>query len=115
MAMGLCLGGLASAAVCTSRTTIELIPRAVDAVTAAFRTAAQGSEMAARLVPRTSLEELEGEWSILVSGAVASDALSKYCERTVSTCILSGVNLLPVLVAIADTTSLVQSGPPNAH
>ncbi|KEY74802.1 hypothetical protein S7711_06489 [Stachybotrys chartarum IBT 7711] len=82
MAMGLCLGGLASAAVCTSRTTIELIPRAVDAVVAAFRTGAQGSEMAARLVPRTASEELQGDWSIVVSGAGASDALSKYNERT---------------------------------
>jgi hypothetical protein len=82
--MGLCLGGLASAALCTSRTTIELVPRAVDAVKAAFRIGAQGSEMAARIVPRTSIDELEGEWSILVSGATAVDALNKYCERTVS-------------------------------
>lgn len=92
MAMGLCLGGLASAAVCTSRTTIELIPRAVEAVKAAFRVGVQGSEMAERLVPRTSRDELEGEWSILISGATASDVLSKYCERTVST-IIPGVKL----------------------
>jgi len=112
MAMGLCLGGLASAAVCTSRTSIELIPRAVLAVTVAFRIGAKGSEMAARLVPRTAIDELEGKWSILVSGATASDALDKYCERTVSTQLISGFNQFAGVVYDADT---IYSGPANAH
>jgi hypothetical protein len=85
MAMGLCLGGLPSAAVCSSRTTLDLVPRAVDAVVAAFRTGLQASETASRLVPRTAHDEFEGNWSMLFSGSADSEeALTKYCERTVS-------------------------------
>ncbi|KAK3319477.1 beta-ketoacyl synthase [Cercophora scortea] len=82
MALGLCLGGLASAAVCTSKTTISLIPRAVDAVVAAFRTGLQATETAKNFVPWSSQEEFEGNWSILLLGPTAPEALAKYLERT---------------------------------
>lgn len=86
IALGLCLGGLPSAAVCSSRNALDLIPRAVEAVKAAFRTGLKASEMAKRLVPRTSQEELDGSWAILCSGYTApSEALSKYWDRTVGT------------------------------
>jgi len=86
IALGLCLGGLPSAAICSSRSTLELIPRAVEAVKAAFRTGLQASETAKLLVPRTAQDEFEGNWSILCRGATASsEALNKYCERLVGT------------------------------
>lgn len=84
MTMGLCLGGLAAAAVSCSRTTLDLIPRAVDAVTAAFRSGMRASETAKRLVPRASKDELEGNWSMVFNGSTASEALDRFCERNVS-------------------------------
>lgn len=92
VALGLCLGGLPSAAVCSSRNTLDLVPRAVEAVKAAFRTGLKASEMAKRLVPRTSQDELDGSWAILCSGLAApSEALKKYFERTVRGSTPSGV------------------------
>ena len=84
MTMGLCLGGLAAAAVSCSRTTLDLIPRAVDAVIAAFRSGMHATETAKRLVPRASQDDLEGNWSMLFSGSTTDEALSKFCERNVS-------------------------------
>jgi hypothetical protein len=84
MAMGLCLGGLASAAVICSRTTLDLIPRAVDAVIAAFRTGMHATETAERLVPRASQHDLEGNWSMIFSGLASAEALESFCERNVS-------------------------------
>jgi hypothetical protein len=84
MTMGLCLGGLAAAAVSCSRTTLDLIPRAVDAVRAAFRSGMHATETAKRLVPQASHDDLEGNWSMIFSGLTSSEALSKFCERSVS-------------------------------
>jgi hypothetical protein len=84
MTMGLCLGGLAAAAVSCSRTTLDLIPRAVDAVVAAFRAGMHATEAAKRLVPRASQEELEGNWSMVFTGSTSAEALERFCERTVS-------------------------------
>lgn len=82
--LGLCLGGLPCAAVCASRTTLDLIPKAIEAVKAAFRTGMKASEIAKRLVPRTSQDEVDGNWAILCTGTTGpSEALRKYCERTV--------------------------------
>lgn len=91
MTLGLCLGGLPSAAICSSRTTLDLIPRAVEAVKAAFRTGLKAIEISKRLVPRTSYDEFEGSWSILCSGSTAPEAMNKYCERTVCIPSSSGV------------------------
>jgi hypothetical protein len=84
MVTGLCLGGLAAAAVSCSRTTLDLIPRAVDAVVAAFRVGMHASDTAKRLVPRASQDDLEGNWSMLFGGSMSVEALNKFCERKVS-------------------------------
>lgn len=84
MTVGLCLGGLAASAVSCSRTTLDLIPRAVDAVTAAFRAGMHATETAKHLVPRSSQYDSEGSWSMLFSGPTAAEALEKFCERNVS-------------------------------
>lgn len=82
--MGLCLGGLAAAAVSCSRNSLELIPRAIDAVKAAFRLGLHASETAKRIVSRASESELEKQWSMIFSGSASTEALSRYRERTVS-------------------------------
>ncbi|KAL2020283.1 hypothetical protein VTK56DRAFT_8607 [Thermocarpiscus australiensis] len=103
LAIGLCLGGLAAAAVSCSCSTLDLIPRAVDAVTAAFRTGMRGTETAKRLAP---LQDLEESWSMLFSGSAASESLAKFCEQ--SALPLSG---RPYVSASSPNTITV-SGPP---
>ncbi|KAI8952148.1 beta-ketoacyl synthase [Xylaria longipes] len=79
--IGLCLGGLAAAAVSCSRNTLDLIPRALDAVTTAFRIGMHGTEVAKHLVPRSSQADMEGNWSVLLSGSASAEALSEFCEQ----------------------------------
>ncbi|KAI0437215.1 beta-ketoacyl synthase [Xylaria telfairii] len=80
MTVGLCLGGLAAAAVSCSRTTLDLIPRAVDSVIAAFRAGMHATETAKSLVPRALQADLEGNWSMVFNGSTACEALEKFCE-----------------------------------
>ena len=70
---GICTGALASAAISSSRSLLELIPAAVHAVIIAFRAGLCASEV------RSSIEDFSDdspEWSIVVSG-ISTDAATK--------------------------------------
>ncbi|KAI1174098.1 beta-ketoacyl synthase [Nemania sp. FL0916] len=84
LVVGLCLGGLAAAAVSSSTTVAQLVDRAVDAVIAAFRIGYHGSETAKRLVPRGSDDEGQSNWSVLLGGPMAMESFTRFHERSVS-------------------------------
>ena len=80
---GLCTGALAAAAVSCSRSTLELIPMAVDAVIVAFRTGTHVTDVAQRIEPSDMSDQ---SWSIIVPGlAAAEEAVDQFCEQTVRT------------------------------
>ncbi|RYP79317.1 hypothetical protein DL770_006722 [Monosporascus sp. CRB-9-2] len=78
-ALGLCTGTLAAAAVGCSRSTLELVPLAVDAVIVAFRTGVHVTDMAQRLQPSDSTDQ---SWSIIVPGLASADAVTRFCQQT---------------------------------
>lgn len=79
--LGLCTGALAAAAVSCSRSILELVPMAVNAVIIAFRTGTHVTDVAHRVEPS---DTLDGSWSLIVSGLESSVAAVKsYCEQTV--------------------------------
>ncbi|RYP04526.1 hypothetical protein DL764_004388 [Monosporascus ibericus] len=78
-ALGLCTGTLAAAAIGCSRSTLELVPLAVDAVVVAFRTGVHVTDMAQRLQPSDSLGQ---SWSIIVPGLASADAVTRFCQHT---------------------------------
>lgn len=81
--LGLCTGALAAAAVSCSRSTLDLIPLAVCAVIAAFRTGMHATDVAQRIAP---LESMNRSWSMIVAGlASAEAAVNEFSEQTVST------------------------------
>nr|ASU91368.1 non-reducing polyketide synthase [Nephromopsis pallescens] len=78
--LGLGTGVLAAAAVSCSRSTLELIPMALDAVIVAFRTGLQVTDVAHRLLPSSVSDR---SWSIIVLGlASAEAAVKRFCEQT---------------------------------
>ena len=80
--LGLCTGALAAAAVSCSRSTLELIPLAVCAVTVAFKTGVYATEAAQRIAPSDSSDR---SWSMIVAGLAAGEAaVNSFCEQTVS-------------------------------
>ena len=80
--LGLCTGALAAAAVSCSRSTLDLIPLAVCAVIAAFRTGMHAADVAQRVAP---LGTSDRSWSMIVSGLASAEAAVKsFCEQTVS-------------------------------
>ncbi|KAI5855057.1 ketoacyl-synt-domain-containing protein [Durotheca rogersii] len=78
--LGICTGALAAAAVSCSRSTIELVAPAVEAVIVAFRTGLHVTDMARRIEPSDSLDDKS--WSVIVPGAASADAVSRFCETT---------------------------------
>lgn len=81
MVVGLCLGGLASAAVSHSSTALELVPKAVDAVATAFRMGLHGSTTARHFA---ASHDLEKSWSTFFGG-VSLETVSQLCQQSVST------------------------------
>ena len=80
--LGLCTGTLAAAAVACSRSTLDLIPMAVDAVVVAFRIGLHVTDTAERFAP---LPASDRTWSIIVSGLAAAEAaVTQFCSQTVS-------------------------------
>ncbi|KAH7120580.1 hypothetical protein EDB81DRAFT_914248 [Dactylonectria macrodidyma] len=77
--IGLCTGALAAAAVSSSRSMLDLIPRAVDAVTVAFRIGMHVTDAAKRVALAQNLDE---SWSIIVPGTASYEAVDKFCEET---------------------------------
>lgn len=80
--IGLCTGALAAAAVTCSRSTLDLVPLAVDAVTVAFRIGMHVTDAARRVA---QLNDSDESWSIIVPGTASFEAVDKFCEQTVST------------------------------
>ncbi|KAF2204082.1 ketoacyl-synt-domain-containing protein [Delitschia confertaspora ATCC 74209] len=75
--LGLCTGALAAAAVSCSRSTLDLIPLAVDAVIMAFRTGIRVTDVAQRV------DTSDSYWSIIVPGLEAAEvAVEKFREQT---------------------------------
>lgn len=81
--LGLCTGALPAAAVSCSRTTLELIPLAVHAVVAAFRTGLLVADVAQRIEPSIASKQENQAWSIIVPGLGSVEAVTTFCEQTV--------------------------------
>ncbi|KAK3307264.1 uncharacterized protein B0T15DRAFT_394431 [Chaetomium strumarium] len=78
--LGLCTGALAAAAVSCSRSTIELVPLAVDAVVVAFRTGLHVAGMAQRLEAAETVED--ESWSVVIPGQSSADAVASFNKTT---------------------------------
>ncbi|KAM0563081.1 hypothetical protein ACHAPJ_001927 [Fusarium lateritium] len=76
--VGLCTGAFAAAAVSCSSFTADLIPMAVSAVVAAFRTGMFVADTAKRVDPS---QDFDQSWALLVPGQKASAALQEFNER----------------------------------
>jgi hypothetical protein len=79
--LGLCTGAFAAAAVSCSHNTVDLVPLAVKAVIAAFRTGIIVTEAAKRVAPWSDENQ---SWSLLVPGSASSEAVEKFREETVN-------------------------------
>ena len=79
---GLCTGALAAAAVACSRSTLDLVPLAVDAVVVAFRTGVRVTDVAHQIA---GSEESRQSWSIIIPGSSSSDAVNQFCAQSVRT------------------------------
>ncbi|KAL2145509.1 hypothetical protein VTI28DRAFT_7145 [Corynascus sepedonium] len=77
-ALGLCTGALAAATVSSSRSMLDLVQKAVDAVTVAFRIGMRVADVARRV---TSSEPNQ-HWSIIVPGSKAHEVIEKFNEQT---------------------------------
>jgi len=71
---------LAAAAVSCSRSVLELIPMAVDAVIVAFRTGMLVTDVAQRVEPSDASDR---SWSIIVAELASAEAVPRLCEQTV--------------------------------
>ncbi|KAI1506778.1 ketoacyl-synt-domain-containing protein, partial [Biscogniauxia marginata] len=103
--LGLCTGALAAAAVGCSRSTLDLVPVAVDAVTLAFRTGMHVTDMSQRLQPSNSSEQ---SWSIIVPGLASADGVRRFCEQTTLP-----LSARPYVSAYAPN-GITVSGPPRS-
>ena len=85
--LGVCTGALAAAAVSCSRSVLELVPMAVDAVAVAFRTGMHVMDVAQRIEPSDASDQ---SWSIIISGSASAEAVQILCEQSVRTpsCVL---------------------------
>lgn len=106
--LGLCTGTLAAAAVSCSRSTLDLIPLAVAAVSAAFKTGMHVTDLAHRVQP--SPDATTGlTWSMLAAASESTtEALSKFCEET-----KLPLTDRPYVSAVAPSAITI-SGPPNS-
>ena len=64
-----------------SRNTLDLIPLAVEAVVAAFKTGVHVSDVAQRIEP---LQDPDQSWSMVVAGPAAAGVVETFCEQSVS-------------------------------
>ncbi|MCJ1436265.1 fusarubin cluster-polyketide synthase [Xylographa pallens] len=103
--LGLCTGVLAAAAVGCSRSTLELVPMAVEAVLVAFKTGMHVTNVGKRIEP---LQDSDHSWSMLVPGSASSEAVRVFCESSV----LPLTNK-PYVSAYAPN-GITVSGPPSA-
>ncbi|OXV11267.1 hypothetical protein Egran_00972, partial [Elaphomyces granulatus] len=104
---GICTGALASAAISSSRSLLELIPAAVHAVIIAFRAGLCASEV------RSSIEDFSDhspEWSIVVSG-ISTDAATKSLKE------FADSKHLPLTsrpyISASSSSGVTISGPPR--
>lgn len=79
--VGLCTGALAAAAINYSKSALDLVHNAVEAVTVAFRTGVCVTDVANQV---TGMGQAEESWSIIVPGPKSSWLVERFCERTVS-------------------------------
>ncbi|RGP80519.1 polyketide synthase [Fusarium longipes] len=76
--VGLCTGAFAAAAISCSSFTADLIPMAVSAVIASFRTGLLVTDTARRVDP---LQDTTKSWALLVPGQKASTGLEEFCHQ----------------------------------
>ncbi|XXG97472.1 hypothetical protein Hte_003774 [Hypoxylon texense] len=97
--LGLCTGALAATAVSCSRSTLDLVPVAVDAVVAAFRTGMLVTSVKRRV---EHSQDADQSWSMVVSGSTSSEAVHAFCKQT-----------RPYISAYAPS-GITVSGPPSS-
>ncbi|KAL5117793.1 fusarubin cluster-polyketide synthase [Pleosporales sp. CAS-2024a] len=102
--LGLCTGSFAAAAVSCSRNKTELIPAAIEAVIASFRTGKLVDDVARRVSASTGVDD---SWSVLVEGA----ASARLVEQFNATSTLPSIRK-PYISAYAPNAICV-SGPPD--
>ena len=73
---------MAAAAVSYSRSALELIPMAIDAVIVAFRTGIRVVDTAQRVEPSDISDQ---SWSVIVSGSGSAGEVFKLYKQTVRT------------------------------
>ncbi|KAM0241576.1 hypothetical protein ACHAPO_001262 [Fusarium lateritium] len=76
--VGLCTGAFAAAAISCSSFTADLIPMAVYAVIASFRTGLLVTDTARRVNPSQTMDQ---SWALLVPGQKASTGVEQYCNE----------------------------------
>ncbi|ORY66531.1 polyketide synthase [Pseudomassariella vexata] len=103
--LGLCTGALAAAAISCSCSTLDLVPKAVQAVIVAFRIGMHVTDLGKRLEPSQDSEQF---WSIIVPGTASSAAVHKFCEET-----KLPLTSRPYISAYAPN-GITVSGPPSA-
>ncbi|KXG47306.1 Acyl transferase/acyl hydrolase/lysophospholipase [Penicillium griseofulvum] len=79
LVLGLCTGSLAAAAVACSHSVVDLVPLAVSAVVASFKTGVLVNEVAHRVA---SPQESDQSWSVLIPGSKSSEAIHEFCAQT---------------------------------
>ncbi|KAJ5698625.1 Type I Polyketide synthases (Type I PKS) [Penicillium macrosclerotiorum] len=103
--LGICTGAFAAAAVSCSDNTVGLIPLAVEAVIAAFRTGVSVINAAKRVAPWSGDNQ---SWSIIVPGSSSTKSVQKFTEET----ILPRTSM-PYISAYAPS-GITVSGPPDS-
>ncbi|KAI1780725.1 polyketide synthase [Hypoxylon cercidicola] len=104
--LGLCTGALAAAAISCSRSTLDLVPVAVDAVVAAFRTGTLVTDVKSRV--EHAQDAADQSWSMVVSSSASSEAVNAFCKQTT----LPLTNR-PYISAYAPS-GITVSGPPSS-
>ncbi|KAJ5952040.1 Acyl transferase/acyl hydrolase/lysophospholipase [Penicillium vulpinum] len=79
LALGLCTGSLAAAAVACSHSVVDLVPLAINAVVVAFKTGVLVNEVAHRVA---SSEESDQSWSVVIPGSKSPEAIHEFCAQT---------------------------------
>ncbi|KAF2844227.1 ketoacyl-synt-domain-containing protein [Plenodomus tracheiphilus IPT5] len=77
--VGLCTGTFAAAAVSCSANTTELVPLAIEAVTASFKTGILVENVARRL---TSSQDLDQSWAMLIESASSAQLVRDFNEKS---------------------------------
>ena len=107
--LGLCTGALAAAAVSCSCSTLELIPRAVDAVIVAFRTGMHVTDVAQRVEPSDASDR---SWSIIIPGLASGEAaVTRFCEQTVRIVLIHDLYISRLHFSVADFVPKLDTAP----